>query len=237
MVAIWLTAFGTGINSFQPAAAGTIIVVADANTTNTANNLPLYGNFLGSATTVVFSRAEEQQDDIRTYYNGLAGVTATESAVTLNATVLSGVELLVVTRHFNNAFDYTASEIAAVNDFLVGGGSVLMIAEANANSAPLNGYNDFLTGIGSTIQYTGDRFGVDETISPVEATSLTTGITEFSVFHYNTLSGGAAAAIAENGTVVAFETMNAMDVVEPGSLAIVGAGLVGLGFFRRKRPT
>jgi hypothetical protein len=61
----------------------------------------------------------------------MPGVTAIESSAVLATSFLSAVDLLVVTNNFSTPLDYTASEVAAVAQFVARGGAVLMIAEFN----------------------------------------------------------------------------------------------------------
>jgi len=207
--------------------AGPITVVGDVNA-DIAANWAFYDSILGSGQSVLFSRQDYAQSELKTHYNTLAGVTASESAATLNATLLSGVDMLVVTQTFNQIFQlpvYSASEYAAVSSYLQGGGSLLMIVEASA-TAPLASYNSFLTGIGSSIQLTG-RGSSTETIKGVFGDFKVNGTS-------STFSGGNAAYVAAGlGTVVATDS-----VPEPETwiLMLSGLALIGFAAQRRKLP-
>lgn len=209
--------------------AGPITVVGDVNA-DIAANWDFYDSILGSGQSVLFSRQDYAQTALKNHYNTLAGVTASESAATLDATLLSGVDMLVVTANFQTIFQgpvYSASEYAAVSSYLQGGGSVLMIVEtAIGATAPLASYNSFLTGIGSSIQMTG-RGSSTETINGIFGDFKVNGTS-------STFSGGNAAYVAAGlGTVVATDS-----VPEPETwiLMLSGLALIGFAAQRRKLP-
>ncbi|MEH6628230.1 MAG: PEP-CTERM sorting domain-containing protein [Motiliproteus sp.] len=214
----------------QSASAGLIAVVADVNADG-AGNFSFYDSVLGSNQNVVFSRDEAQQEGVRNHYNTLAGVTATENSATLTAGLLGGLDMLVVTRSFNVILDYTAAEISAVADFVSGGGTVLAILEASTAST-LTGYNNFLAGIGSAVSYNGGRSCPGNDTMTAASTSLGV-LGAFTVNCYNHLAGGTAVYTAANGVTVAFGQTTS--VSEPPVLALLGLGLLGLGFSRRKQ--
>lgn len=227
---IWaglVVVFGT----LGSASAGLIAVVADVNA-DTPGNQNFFDAVLGGGTNVLFSRSVAQQGFLQANWNALPGVTAGASGGVVNAALLDGVDLFVVTTSFNNALDYTPAEIAAMNVFVDGGGSILAILESNSPIA--DGYNDLLLGIGSSISYTGDRFGVAQNNIPAEATSLG-ALDPFQVSAYNTLSGGSPVYIANEGTVVAIEDVSGQAVPEPSSVALLAVGTMGLILARRRR--
>ena len=202
------------------ASAGVVSVVADVNAA-TSSNFSFYDAILGTSQNVMFSRADEQQSAIFNHYNSQAGVTATENASTLTNASLAFTDLLVITRFFNNALNYSAAETSAIADFVTGGGDLLMITEAS-NSSHLAGYNAILSAVGSSIAYTGFRSTSFQSGIVAESTSLGP-LNSFTVSAYNTLSGGTAVYNANNGTVVAFESVS---VPAPSALLVLGLGLV-----------
>ncbi|ARE40359.1 hypothetical protein RGUI_2218 [Rhodovulum sp. P5] len=222
------------------ASAASVTVVADVNTAGKAVNDALYLNVLDSATSVLFSRNEEQQSDTRALFNAQAGVSAVEDASTLTDALLAGVDLLVITRFYNNAIDYTAAEIASVANFVSDGGDVLVILEATAGSSLYSAYNSLLTGIGSAIQYTTGRTVMPFTDASLEDTDISDSSMSFAVDAYAHLSGGDAVAMDDTGAVfVAYEDIEDGPVVPlPGALPLMAAGglaLVGLKRRRTKR--
>jgi len=214
--------------------AGLIAVVADVNAVG-ADEIAsgFYDAVLGGGTSVAFSRSDEQQGNLLNHYNGLAGVTAVEDNSVLTAASLSGYDTLVITRFFNSAIDYTAAEIAAIATWVAGGGTVLAILEAAANSAPLTGYNALLAGIGSTISYTGERTTFFDGDIAAESTSLgALGVFDCDACAH--LTGGTSVYIGDGGPFVAFDG-DQVEVPEPGTLALLGIGLFGMGLARRKK--
>ena len=216
-----IVAFAFSIS--QQASAGLISVVADVNASN-SNNFSFYDAILGSSQDVVFSRGISQQSSIFSHYNSISGVTATQNSSTLSSAILNTIDLLVVTSNFNNPFNYSVSEMSSIAGFVTGGGSVLMISEASN----ITSFNTFLSGIGSSIRYTGARVSVQQNNIGAETTSLGS-LNPFSVNAYNTLSGGTAVYNSNSGTVVAFESVREpTSVTEPSTLAIFALAVIGL---------
>ena len=215
--------------------AGLIAVVADVNASlsDTAANQSFYDAILGSNTSVAFSRNQEQQGSLLSYYNSLTGVSAVSDASSLTAAVLSGYDMIVITRFFNAAIDYTAAEMTAIAAWVASGGTVLAILEAQANSANLTGYNALLSGIGSAISYDGTRSTFFDADIVAEITSLgPLGVYDCNACNH--LTGGTAVYIGQGGSFVSFDE-GLVDVPEPGTLALLGIGLFGMGLARRKK--
>lgn len=214
-----------------------VAVVADVNArVHSSTNTSFYDAILDDNTNVLFSRHDEQQGDLNAYYANKTGVSTFENSAALTAGILAPVDLLVVTRYFNRAINYSAAEMTAISDFVSGGGDLLVILEARAQSNLLNGYNDLLTSVGSSIQYTGTRFAVVTPPFNAENTSLG-ALDPFRVSAYNTLSGGTSVYNdAAGNSVVAFQALGDPSQIVPSPTAAM-AGVFALGglALRRRR--
>ena len=201
------------------ARAGMITVVADVSA---QHNFSFFDAVLGSQTSVVFSRGAVQQPTLLTHYDQLPGVTAIESSAVLTTSFLDPVDLLVVTHNFSEPLTYTAAEMAAVGQFVSGGGSMMLIAEFNTIFWDPNIYNDYLIAIGSSIRYQDVRSSAVESVAP-EDTPLTAGLDDFDTSAYNTLTGGIAGYTGVVGTFIAYE---GGVVPEPSTGVLIAIGLV-----------
>lgn len=84
------------------ASAATLMVVGDTNAAPAAN-MPLYTNFLGAATSVLFSRDSTAQTRLWSDYRARPGVTVAQSAAPLTAAALAAVDLLVLSAVYDTA--------------------------------------------------------------------------------------------------------------------------------------
>jgi hypothetical protein len=221
------------------AQAGLLVVVSDVNATRNPHfadpgNRTFFDNVLGGGTNVLFSRALHAHSvDLDTYYEGSAGVTTTVSAAPVDSSLLSGVDLMVVAPAFATAQNYTATEIVAMSDYLNGGGSILLVGEADA-AAVLDSYNDLLTGLGSSIAFGSPRVS-SSVVTGITSHALTAGVGTFGYIAFSPLTGGTSLVTGPGGaTFVAVEGI-ASSVSEPAGLALFGLGLAALGSIRRRR--
>lgn len=218
-------------------AASTLTVIGDVNA-GSAANLRLYENVLDGGRSVLFARSFGQLSGVVGRYRTI-GATADEHATTITPTVLTATDLLVLTANYNAMFNFSAAELAAIRDYGLAGGRILLVAEA-ALTPSIASYNTVLDGIGARIRFTGSRFAQTEVIETLADTPITTGLESFRVSPYNTLSGGTAAVVAANGVAIAFETLGApLPVPLPGAGPVMAGGL-GLLFvcrWLRRRST
>jgi len=204
---------------------GDITVVADVNA---VNNPIFYANVLGSGTSVLAGRGNPYPvtQIISDYQLGGGSVTVTNT--TIDAAALAGYDVLIFNQSgFNVPLVYTPAELAAISTFVSNGGSVLLVAESAAGD-PLTGdfltFNDFLTGIGSSIQYTGERRLVTNGTTVVAAAPFTTGVTTFNADYYNILDGGTTIVLttATSEPIVATEIGGGAPAQEP--VCVLGGG-------------
>lgn len=201
--------------------ATTLTVIGDVNA-GSADNLRLYENVLDGGHSVLFARGFGQMTGVVSHFRTI-GADPVEHGTLITPAVLGTTDLLVLTTNYNTFLDFSALELAAVRDYGMTGGRILMVTEA-ALSPVLDGYNAVLDAIGARIRFTGLRFAQTEVVTPLPDTPLTAGLVSFRVSPYNTLTGGTAAVTAANGTAIAFERLGA-----PAAIPLPGAGPVMAG--------
>lgn len=213
------------------AMAGSITVVGDINA---QSNNQFYLNVLGTAQNVLFGRSSSGAGvgSIYTLYNGQPGVSVTNSNTTITSTILSNYGLLV----FNHASSwdtplvYTSDELSAIGTFLQNGGNVLLVAETSDDYA---NFNAFLSGVGSSIRYTGERIGAGLNYV-ILAHPLTTGVTSFSESAYNTFTGGTTLVKDTSNRNAIVTELIGTAVPEPNMIALLGLGCLAFLVSRRK---
>lgn len=231
-----MLAAGLGLAGLLPATAGTVLVVGDVNAARTGN-LPLFTNLLGAATDVLFTRSGTTVNAVWQAFSTVPGVTAVQDSQTLTETVLDGMDLLVLSAGFDKAMTYSDAEMAAAAGFLSGGGRLLLVAEAQ-NQTAIASYNAVLSRLGTAIRYDGTRISKSETVAVTQGDPLVGGLTSFSLAKYNTLAGGTALISGTGGTVVAAEILpDVAPVGIPGGLPLTASAVALLLVLRHRRAT
>jgi hypothetical protein len=230
----------------QVAAAGVLVVSADSNITNAlANGGPngnktFFSNLLGAGTTVVMQQSTALNDFvapfIQPYYASLGASTIVlGQATTLTAATLAGANLYIGLAP-TTADPWTAAEIAAMAGFLDGGGSVLLLADSGLTPQMVATVDAALAALGSGMSVIGDILEGGFHNGQVVADPLTAGVSAIQFALSGRVSGGTPLFLTAGGqTFVAYESWEtAAAVIEPGTLAILAFGLLGLGAARRR---
>lgn len=236
-----------------PAAAGTLIIAGDTTistrfaTAVTTGNAALAGNIafqrniLECGTSVATSRYSINDQSLPTWgervtsaYNAL-GFTASVFEGTVNASIVAGVDLLIL---FGPSNAFTSSETDVIRNFLYGGGNVLLTGESANNGAATNDHiNALAAALGSTMRLNqvtegiGDQFA---TGSEIIADPLTAGATSFGYGRTTTVSGGRTLFLNDsNNPFIAAQAINAVPEPATWLMLIGGFGMIG-GTMRRR---
>lgn len=160
---------------------------------------------------------------INNFYNGLGGHSSSIANGTLDTVSLAGVNLLWATQPGNA---YTLAELAAMSNFLAGGGRIAFMGEHGSFGAAQNNYiNAALGALGSTISITNVMHDPGFRTASVGdgqilSHALTTGVNSYEYAAYAPLSiSGSAVALmmGENQPSI----MMAYQNIGPGSVFLI----------------
>jgi hypothetical protein len=240
---------GLMLSALSGTASALIILSGDSNIGNAidgsfgaplnTDNQTWFSNILGSGTTVQIQdeyyagSVFDSTNAINNYYNGLGGVSSSLFSGTITDYSLRGVDLFLGILPNNS---YSVSEIGALQNFLGGGGTLFLLGENNVLSTQNNRINTLLTALGSSMSL--GNLSLDtgfHTTTNIDADPLNTGVSDFTyALTNNVVSGGTSLIRTINGTTfIAYEST----VPEPSVLALLGLGLAGIGFARKRIKT
>ena len=241
---------GLMLSILSGTASALLIVSGDSNIGNAldgsfgapvnTNNQTWFSNILGSGTTVqiqdeYFSGSVfDSTNSINDYYNGLGGVSSSLFSGTITDSTLGGVDLFLSILPSNS---YSVSEIGALQNFLGGGGTLFLLGENSGFSTQNSRINTLLTALGSSMSLGNVTLDAGfNTTSNIDADPLNTGVSDFTyAATTNVVSGGTSLIRTLNGTTfIAYESTT---VPEPSVLALLGIGLAGIGFARKRTKT
>jgi hypothetical protein len=226
--------FLLGVIAF-PAQASTILLAGDSNIFTTGeDNEVFFQNVFNGQTVANYSS------------NSLSsvGVSATETnhgaSATITSAGLAGSDFMLFGY---NRTSVSAAELTAITNFYLGGGSLFLYGEGNTGFTNVNNaINAVLAAVGSSMSLsTTDNF--DEsgytTLTSFSASGpYTTGVNSWKTGYTAKINLGSGSAlisgVADAGFYGAAIAMEAQ-LPEPGTMVLLGLGLAGLGWQRRRR--
>jgi hypothetical protein len=198
----------------------------------TPGNQQFFKNILGSGTRVAVLSSAYNNDnaaaEIESFYDSLGGAAATSIAGTVTANKLAGVNLFLVPVP-SDAF--SASEIAAISDFVKGGGTLFLMGEAADISfgVATNGFiNAVLSGLGSHLSLVNTTLDIGRQSAignQIVADPLTSDVLAYSYGAASRVAGGKPLFRTKNGTPF---TAAEVVVPEPSSCTLLMTILVGV---------
>lgn len=230
--------------SWTPAAsAGVILLSGDGNITTgltDPGNQQFFRNILSGDTVLILQNSLIPTFDsfVDNFYDSQAGVSSSLFAGPVTDAALSGIDLFVSILP-DAPFD--ASEIDALESFLMGGGSIFFLGENSDNlfTPYNNAINAALDALGSGMQIlpnsTFDGSGHDAFPYQILPDPFTAGVATFRYAAPSQITGGTTLVTGVEGQpFVAYERNGGpVPTPEPGTILLLGVGL--LAAHRRRR--
>ena len=218
--------------------AGALFVSGDSTPAFYASdndNNKFFENILQGGNSVLVHDAPTDAigNNLSDYYDSLTGVSSSYVGnQVVSAGSLSGVDLFV-TGLFHDALN--ASELDVLSSFLDSGGTALLMGEY---VTPVSNINSALTGLGSGMSLYGDLTPIGTyyaTGSQIATDPYTLSVNSFTYgYTYGVLSGTSLFFDDSGRAFLAYEQGNGA-VPEPGTMMLLGSGMIGMVPFIRRR--
>lgn len=226
----------SGTVGVSTASAGYIMALGDETPmayAGTPDNNVFFNNILGTGTSVLVHETvcPACGPSLSGYYDSLPGVGSSLVSGDITAGLLFGVDLFITGL---TGGPLSPGEVVALEDFLDAGGSLLFSGDYTYSFAAVN---SALVALGSGLSLYGPPIDIGPWYAFVLLDSLTAGVGSFRYGYAYGVSGGTPLFLrSDESPFLAYETYNnASPIPEPSTILLLGAGLVGLGLWGRKR--
>jgi len=207
-----------------------------------AGNTTFFTNLLGSGSTVVFQTTTNSDSSETNSQGGIIGLytglgKTVNSVTTVTGANLAGANLLI---SFLPDTAYTSAEMTAIQNFLNGGGTVLLTGEYSPFDPTADGnINALLTFLGSSMSINLNEFDSGfhtASGSQINATPYTAGVTSFVYAATASVNGGTAIFNTTTGQpFMAYTSSSTTTVPEPGTISLLFLALAGSSVVVRKK--
>jgi hypothetical protein len=239
--ALFLVAAALILGPVDRAQAGVILLSGDSNTTDTLNAVgneqTFFSNVLGGGNTVavldfianVYGSASNTDTEVDTFFDSLAGVTSTLISGAVTDALLAGVDLFVVPLPDDN---FAAAEVAAIADFLSGGGTLFLLGENNnvVFDIPNGAINQLLAALGSGMSLSDAALSGPGVLA---VDPYTAGLNDLRFVAGSQVVGGTAIYSTQAGAGLIAREGRVTQVPEPATLLLFGAAAGVAGLRRR----